>query len=326
MHIAICVTTFRRPAGLRNLLLGINRLVCGIDVNFRMVVVDNDPCGSAQQELNEIIMTLSYPVEYVLEAKRGLSFARNTALDHALDADAIAFIDDDEVPDPEWLHELITTQQLYSADVVAGPVLSRFAQPAPEWVVRGGFFDPARPATGTVLSEAATNNVLISSEILRRTEIRFDPQFAFSGSEDTDLFLRLNAAGARIIAADTAIVIETVPTERANAVWLSRRILRIENAHGFLDLKQSSTLRSRVSIFTFGVTRMALGAALVIFTIPFGRAAMVRNFRRIARGVGRLMAAFGLRYNEYSYSETPTPSGSVSKAHLESPASVLVKQ
>jgi succinoglycan biosynthesis protein ExoM len=314
MRIAICVATFRRPAGLRNLMLGMNRLLRGMDVDFRSVVVDNDACGSAQQALNEISMDLSYPVEYVLEPNRGLSFARNTALDHALDADAIVFIDDDEVPDPKWLNELVMAQQLYSADVVKGTVLSRFSQPVPDWIVKGGFFDRPRPATGTVLSEAATNNVLISSKVLRRTGIRFDPQFALSGNEDTDFFLRLNAAGARIIAADTAIVHETVPPARANALWISRRALRISNADAFQTLKQSSSLPARASIFTAGMAPLALGVALAVFTVPFGRVAMVRNFRHIARGTGMLMAALGLRYNEYGDSGMLASHGRVSKA------------
>jgi succinoglycan biosynthesis protein ExoM len=300
MRVAICVTTLRRPVGLRNLMLGINHLLRGKDMNFRSVVVDNDACGSAQQALKEISAALSYPVEYVIEPNRGFSFARNTAIDHALDDDAIAFIDDDEVPDPRWLLELVTVQQLYSADVVKGPVLSRFSQPVPDWVVKGGFFDRSRPATGSVLSAAATGNVLISSEILRRTEVRFDPQFALSGGEDADFFRRLAAAGAKIIAADTAIVHETVPPARANVLWISLRALRISNAIAFHTLTQSSSLSTRASVFTSGLARVALGVALAVFTVPFGRVAIVRNFLRITRGAGMLMAGLGLRYNEYS--------------------------
>jgi hypothetical protein len=40
MRIAICVATFKRPAGLRSLMLGMNRLLRGMDVDFRSVVVD----------------------------------------------------------------------------------------------------------------------------------------------------------------------------------------------------------------------------------------------------------------------------------------------
>jgi GT2 family glycosyltransferase len=299
MRVAICVATFKRPVGLRDLMLGINRLDRGKDVDFRCVVVDNDASGSAQQTLKEISAALSYTVEYVLEPKRGFSFVRNTAIEHALDDDAMAFIDDDEVPDPRWLLELVTAQQLYSADVVKGPVLSRFSQPVPDWIVKGGFFDRPRPATGSVLSAAATGNVLISSEILRRTGIRFDPQFALSGGEDMDFFRRLTAAGAKIIAADAAIAHETVPPARANARWISLRVLRIANAISFHTLTKSSSLSTRASIFTSGLARVALGVALAVFTVPFGRVAMVRNLLRTTRGAGMLMAALGLRYNEY---------------------------
>jgi glycosyltransferase involved in cell wall biosynthesis len=299
MHIAICVPTFKRPAGLRALMLGLNNLVCAEGVEFRAVIVDNDARGSARSVLNEISRELNYPVEYVLEPKRGLSSVRNTALDNAMDADAVVFIDDDEVPDPRWLNELVMAQQVYGADVVRGVVVPRFAQAVPDWIAKGGFFERPRPATGTVLQEAATSNVLIGTRVLRTTGLRFDPQFSLSGSEDTDFFGELAAAGALIIAANNAIVYETVPAERASARWLSLRALRISNADAFLSLKRSSSLATRTRIFLHGISRLAVGVALAVFTIPFGRVAMVDNLRRIARAAGNLMAAIGLRYNEY---------------------------
>jgi succinoglycan biosynthesis protein ExoM len=302
MLVAICITTFRRPAGLQTLLFGMNSLFLGTELYFRAVVVDNDPNGSALQLVIEISKDLNYPVEYVLEPNRGLSYARNAALDHALDADALAFIDDDEVPEANWLFELVKAQLSYRADVVMGPVLSRFAEPVSDWIVKGGFFDRPRLATGTVLSEARTGNVLMSSNTLRTTGIRFDPQFALSGGEDADFFCRLSTAGAKIIAVDTAIVHETVPPSRANAIWISLRALRISNADSFRILKESDSIRTRASIFVSGMARWIVGIGLALFTVPFGPVAMVRNLRRIARGAGMLMAAVGLRYNEYSYS------------------------
>jgi glycosyltransferase involved in cell wall biosynthesis len=281
-------------------MLGINGLIRTEGIDFSALIVDNDARGSAQPVFNELSKELNYPVQYVLEPERGLSSARNRALDNAMWADALAFIDDDEVPDPSWLNELVTAQQHYYADVVRGTVVSRFAQAVPNWIAKGGFFERPRLATGTVLKEAATSNVLICTQVLRRTGLRFDPQFSLSGSEDTDFFTELASSGALIIAANGAIVYETIPLERANARWLSRRALRISNADAFLSLKRSSSLATRTHIFIDGISRLSVGVVLAIVTIPFGRVAMVDNLRRIARAVGNLMAAFGMRYNEYS--------------------------
>ena len=300
MRIAICIPTFRRPAGLRALMLEINDLVRNEGLDFRVVVVDNDACGSARLVLDELSGRLNYPVQYALEPERGLSSVRNTALERAMDADGIAFIDDDEVPDANWLIELVRAQQMFGADAVRGVVVSRFAQAVPSWIARGGFFERSRPATGTVLKEAAAGNVLICTKVLRATGLRFDPQFSLSGSEDTDFFSRLDAAGAVIIAANGAVVYETIPPERATARWLSLRALRISNADAFLSLKRSSSFTDRVQIFVHGLSRLAVGVAIAIFTIPLGRVAMVDNLRRIARAMGDVMAAIGVHYNEYS--------------------------
>ena len=70
--------------------------------------------------------------------------ARNAALDNRRNADYVCFIDDDEVPDPRWLDELIRVQAEYDADVVTGPVLSSVsAQNVPAWIEQRPFLRAA---------------------------------------------------------------------------------------------------------------------------------------------------------------------------------------
>jgi len=265
-----------------------------------VLVVDNDVLESGRSVVNEIAPMVSYRTAYVVAPERGLSYARNAALDNALETDTIAFIDDDEVAHPGWLDQLVLTRRLYAADVVTGPVISQFSCPPPDWVVKGGFFDRPRPASGSRLSEARTGNVLISSASLKNTGIRFDPQFNLSGGEDADFFRRLNAAGMKIVAADSAIVYETVPVSRISACWVSLRALRIGNSDGHQVLKRSPSVRTRMALLASGVARMVFGAALSVASPPFGKHVLVRNAQRMCRGVGTMMASLGMHYNPYN--------------------------
>ncbi len=65
---------------------------------FRVLVVDNAPSDSQTRDL----VTLLPDVEYTLEPKPGLDFARNRALSEAK-TEFLAFIDDDVVVDRGWL-------------------------------------------------------------------------------------------------------------------------------------------------------------------------------------------------------------------------------
>jgi succinoglycan biosynthesis protein ExoM len=299
MRIAICITTFRRAAGLQNLLTSLTLLRPKSGVSFNVIVVDNDAAESAESVVTAILPKLNYPVTYIVERKQGLTYARNTALEHGLQADAIAFLDDDEEADPAWLNELLNSLDAYSADIVTGPVLSRFPNPPADWILAGGFFDRQRPATGAVLTEARTGNVCMRTNILSKTGIRFDHQFALSGGEDTDFFRRLHAAGVKIVASDSAIAYETVPASRANARCILLRALRIANSDAYIHLKRSSSVFSRLGLLALGCARIAKGAAATVAAPLFPKHVFVRNLQRIFRGLGTCMASIGLRYNGY---------------------------
>jgi len=308
MRITICITTFRRAVGLRNLLTSLNQLSCAPGVSFKVIVVDNDSAESALSVVYEISPEMNYPIIYVLERNQGITYARNAALEHGLDEDAIAFLDDDEEADPEWLNEMVKTMKAYSADIVRGPILSNFSIPPDHWIVAGGFFDRHRPTTGTDLKEANTGNVCMRADMLRKTSVRFDHQFALSGGEDADFFRRLHVLGFKIVASDAAIVHETVPTSRANARWILLRSLRTANCEAYIRLKQSSSAVTRIGLLAFGCARIVKGSVATLAAPLFPRHVFIHNLQRIFRGIGACMAAVGLRYNEYKLAPLPEES------------------
>src|SRR5215470_1390074 len=142
IRVAICIATLKRPDQLRVLVDGIAQLTFSKvhTPEIRIVVVDNDELASA----SEVCKTVSIPwsITYAVEPRRGITYARNRAITEAGSVDFVAFIDDDEVPSPNWLDELLWAQAEFAADVVSGPVVPRFSPDVSDWVKRGGFFDP----------------------------------------------------------------------------------------------------------------------------------------------------------------------------------------
>lgn len=151
MKVAIGVLTYKRPDGLKRLLAGLELLtfdkVSTPDVH--VLVIDNDPEASAQEDCIQRQGSYRWKLGYSHEPRRGISHARNRALDLSMEGyDGIAFIDDDEEPAPDWLDQLLFVQQEYGADVVTGPVLPRMVEPAPAWSKKGRFYERSRHPTG----------------------------------------------------------------------------------------------------------------------------------------------------------------------------------
>lgn len=174
MLISICVATYQRPEGLKRLMGGLDRLIFNHHQTpqIEVIVVDNDPNCSAREFCEQLKSNFKWSLKYFREPQRGVSYARNKAVaEVAIDTDFVSFIDDDQVPESSWLEELLTTQKIYNADVVAGPYLPFFpAADVPQWVIKGKFFDSPRYPTGHLLKFTGTGNVLIRAQILREMD------------------------------------------------------------------------------------------------------------------------------------------------------------
>ncbi len=190
-HISICICTFKRPELLRQLLERLeNQRTDGL-FTYSIVVADNDPVQSARHVVAALSSTVPVRVTYCHEPQQNIALARNKALEYA-EGDFIAFIDDDEFPNDDWLWNLFRTCVAYGVEGVLGPVNPHFESEPPEWVKKGRFFDRPTFDTGYRMNwdEARTGNVLFKRDILNAVDIPFRSEFATAG-EDVDFFRRM---------------------------------------------------------------------------------------------------------------------------------------
>ena len=298
MRVVICIATYRRPALLQRLLTGLSHLAFPKTQtpDIAVVVVDNEPLGSGRDICHNA--QLPFAIKYVIEPRRGIAHARNRSVQEAGDPEFLVFIDDDEVPSPQWLDELLWTQREYQADVVAGPVQPEFVRDVPLWIKQGGFFDrPALP-TGTVLEKCGAGNVLVSRRVFTRVP-GFDERFQLTGGEDTHFFLRVRQAGYLIVWSQEAIARESIPHERANLPWILRRAYQTGNCWTLCESSLDPRLRVRALRFIKSWAYVAKGLAAAAASSLVGRAALARSLQAVCVGLGMLAGMTGRRYLAY---------------------------
>lgn len=309
MDVTVAVLTFRRNEQLSALLpllmeeIAILRDRAGL--RGEVVVVDNDPNGGAGR-----VVRPAAGVRYVHEVTPGIAAARNRALSESGDSTFLAFIDDDERPGPGWLNHLVQAQAHYGADGVSGPVVSQFDGALDPWLKAGGFFQRSHNlsrTTGDRVPAAATNNLLLNLEVVRRLGLDFDTSLGMGGGEDTLFTRRLVAGGGAIVWCSEARVFDLVPTARMTRRFALTRVFAQSNASAVVTMRALprglARVRSRVRFAGVGLARLLAGSStLLAGCVTRSPRSQARGSAMAVRGLGALCAALGIRYAEYQRS------------------------
>ena len=316
-RVTIAVLTFRRTQALTALLptLVDQARECATDARrVRVLVVDNDPEASAAEAVAAAARAAAAaeePVEVigVVEESPGISAARNRALDESAGSDLLAFIDDDEIPEPHWLRHLLDAQERYDCAAVAGPVPSVFTAEPSEFIRGGGFFGGREGTTGTEMEEVGSGNLLLDLRRLRRHGISFDPGYGITGGEDTKLCHDLRRAGERIVWCQEAVCLEPVTAQRATEEWVRRRTVRLGTGWARVRLEDAAPGADRAKMRAGFVARGAAkalrgGVQGAVARARRDESARGRAAREALGGVGILSAALGVQVQEY---QRPTP-------------------
>lgn len=291
--VLVCILTYKRQQLLVN---AIESVLPQIDSErFTLLIVDNDPEGSAEQVVSDVGRP---DLRYVVEPTPGIAAARNAGLSFARKAGytALVFLDDDEYVTPGWLAALENCKREFSADVVCGPVIPDFESEDRPYLRRSGLYDRPDMRSGERVRWPATNNCWISlSGVVEEYALNFDARFALTGGEDSEFFRQVESGGGRIVGCSTAVVYERVPATRVTLGWLWRRNVRLGNTSAIV------THASRSARFIKAVALMRIGLAAPIFlskSILFRRLAWPA-LTHIPKGIGMIQASRGRLTLEY---------------------------
>ena len=244
--IDILICTFRRQEVV-DALKSLATLSIPEGFRIRIVVADNDETPSAEARVLQVIEAYSLPVLFLHAPARNISIARNACLEAAQSADWIAFLDDDEVADPEWLTELFAKARATGADGVFGPALAEYDADAPNWISAMNYHSniPTR-RNGRVETGHTCNALLRWGKTPWQAE-RFEISRGKSGGEDTEFFFRVGRLGAQFEIADKAVVREPVAAERLSFRWLRRRKYRVGQSYAASATTYGARLRVGLS-------------------------------------------------------------------------------
>jgi len=215
--IDVCICTYRRDSLVRTL-ASIDAQV-GLAEGVRILIADNDEVPSAKATVDALAGR--WPIRYLHAPARNISIARNALLE-ASTADFIAWIDDDEIAEPNWLAALLAS--IGDHDAAFGPVRALYPAEAPDWIRTADLHSTHAVETANGVVTGYTSNALVRRASVGRE--RFLETLGRSGGEDTEFFTRLFAQGRRFVAAPAALVSEPTAQDRLSLRWLSHRAFR----------------------------------------------------------------------------------------------------
>lgn len=295
--VSICVATCRRPEPLARLLASLRELSLPEGLRVELIVVDNDPDGSAAA----VLESFEGPPELrsFVEPRRNIAHARNRAVEEARGR-WFAFVDDDEVVEADWLAAYWRQLQAAACDGLFGPVQPRVEEVVTPWLDVDRFFASPRLASGASvgLRGAATGNAFVRADLF--ADRRFDPHLGLRGGSDTELFSRMWRAGAQFRWCDMARVQELIPPGRHRLGWLTRRAFR----RGFVKTLIEQRRLGRGKAICRGLPRALAALSLFLIGLPLaalaGRAAAAQVWLRGCTQVGHLWAFLGRDFQEYA--------------------------
>jgi len=195
MSVVIC--TYNGSATLRQALEGALTLHYP---DYEVIVVSDGSTDASADIARE------YEGVRVIETpNRGLSSARNTGLEAAT-GEIVAYLDDDAIPDPDWLRHLAATFASGPYAAVGGP---NILPPGSSAVAQCVANAPGGP-THVLVSDREAEHVPGCNMAIRRDALLeiggFDPRFRVAG-DDVDVCWRLLDSGQRIAFSPGAVVL-----------------------------------------------------------------------------------------------------------------------
>jgi succinoglycan biosynthesis protein ExoM len=286
MHISVCVCTYKRPLLLKRLLDELKRQNTDGLFTYSIVVADNDEAQSAAVVVEEARSGSAIQLAYCVEVRQNIALARNRVVANA-EGDFLAFIDDDEFPDANWLLTLFNTCNAYNVDGVLGPVKRHFDETPPAWMLKSRFYDRRVNQTGMRVDwqEARTGNVLLKRSILKDDAMPFRPEFR--AGEDQDFFRRKIEAGFVFIWCAEAVAFEVVPPAR----WKRKYLLRKALLRG-----ATAALQPNCGVASVAKSFLAVLAYVVAlpFALLFGQHHFMTLLVKLCDHSGKLLIVMGI--------------------------------
>ncbi len=289
--VTIAIASTGRPS-LARCLASIAALINPMSHVIDVVIADDSPDGSVARLLREH-PGLPFKTAVIITAAHNVAIARNACL-NAATGDYIAFIDDDEWAEPDWLSRMFACLADFNADCVFGPVHPIYPVGTERWIIDANPLHVDWGKRGRRVSVGRGGNTLFKRAIAEQHHLRFDPALGRTGGEDTQFFHRYGQTGATMVVTDDAIIREHAPKARVNIAYFRARAMRTGQIYArFVVGETARTPLARATFYAgaFAKAVIAHGAGILVY--PVNQALWLRLAMRGWMNVGKLRELFG---------------------------------
>jgi len=295
LNISICVCTRKRQNGLIRLLESLEKMDLPSDSNVKIIIVENDEKNYSESIVKEISARSRYEINYFLESRQGLAYARNRSVSEAVGSDFCCFVDDDQTVSPVWLTELTKCQKEFDADGVSGPNPPVFNEEVPSYIRQ--FHTPKCFEYGAVVKTAFTNNLLIKKKYLDQIDGPFDTRLNFTGGEDSYMTSLISDLGGVIRYNPLAVAYEIVADNRTAIKYVLQRTFRISNAGLVVKSMKDKNFKNHSALPRL-LMRFVYGLLISLPCFIFGGEERLNGLIKVANAVGGFSFIFG-RHNQF---------------------------
>lgn len=217
VDVSVVVVSFNRADMLAKTLASLAKLDTTSGFTYEIVVVDNASTDHTPAVIATAEPGAAVAVRAFCETEPGVSFGRNRGIAEAT-GQWIAFHDDDQLADPQWIHFLLELAHRRNLKCVGGAVKlllpednqRELAAECRQILGEKVGMEVEQPYTRKRIP--GTNNILIHRSILEDVGV-FDTALTIGG-EDADLYRRMRAAGYEAWFTPRSFVYHVIPEKR----------------------------------------------------------------------------------------------------------------
>ncbi len=226
MDVTVILCTFNRSQSLSKALASVAAQVLAEGVGWEVLVVDNNSRDKTREVVDEFHRRYPNRFRYLYEPQQGKSHALNAGIQNARGS-VLAFIDDDVVVESTWLESLTSALRRGECAGVGGRILPERTFAPPHWIPLQdryalaplAVFNPEIEAGPMTEAPFGANMAFQKCVLEKYGGFRTDLGPRLGGinpqkSEDSELGLRLLAAGEKLRYAPSAVVYHVVPATR----------------------------------------------------------------------------------------------------------------
>jgi len=296
--ISVILCTYNRAASLRSTLENFSGLTLPCDVDWELVVVDNNSKDNTPEVIRDFTRTARLCVRYIFEGRQGRSAALNAGI-AAAKGEIVAFTDDDVILHPEWLLNLKLAFDKTDCAGVAGRVIPVWQHPRPDWLEMEDQQAIVHYELGDEAKEIKDHYPLGANSAYRKDKFAkygmFRLDLGVSGEnrgvtcEDTEFASRLFRAGEKIMYVPSAIIYHPVDPARSSKAYFRKWYYN----DGRSMIRAWPPPKSVVRYF--GIPRWifrSIGENLLKWTFNFGAKRRFHYKLRTYRDLGRIVESY----------------------------------